>query len=203
MSSSEVEESAPDKADAVKGGEPDDSKSDTKKEEKKKKKESKGGDKKEKEPDKKTPPKGPPPPPPEYNPRWKGYTLIAFTSLVNFSAIATISRYSPWTSGHPAAGISFGIATFLICFVIIAADRSQCFAEKFNYSKAMDGKFEGYTLIFLCVYWIVGVGYMTQVAGLGYLTLNIYFGAWYVNFCIGGLLFDSSLTCLASDEITV
>lgn len=121
--------------------------------------------------------------PREYNPRWLGYSLIGLGSLVNLSSVSSISPgYQTHGTSHPA--LVFGILTFLLCVIILGLDRSQLFIETFNYTKAWDGKLEGYTLLMLTILWIVAVGVMTQVGGIGYSTLNVYFSSWLTLFAV-------------------
>jgi hypothetical protein len=112
----------------------------------------------------------------EYNPNWLGYTLMMLCSLINFSAVSNISfhRFEKQT----AAALSFGLITFCLCALILIIDRFNLFREQFNYNAYMDGKFEGYTLLFFLVYWIVGTSFQTQVGGVAYSTLNVYFSSW-------------------------
>ena len=92
--------------------------------------------------------------PPDFNPRWKGYVYIGFTSLVNFASIAGVprgDRRSYW-----AATLAFGIFTFALSVLVLIQDRSQSCLETFHYTKAREGYFEGYTLLFSSVLWTVG-----------------------------------------------
>lgn len=76
----------------------------------------------------------------------------------------------------------FGIFTFGIILAILVLDRTQLFVDKFNYSKAMDGYFEGYFLLFLTFFWLFGIGYLTGVKGVAFFSLNIYLSSWLVLF---------------------
>jgi hypothetical protein len=103
----------------------------------------------------------------EFNPRWKGYLYIWISSLVNFAAISgmDIDDY-PQFNGTLQVGLVFGTSTFALASLIILLDRFQhccCCGDKegkksdrFNYTKSMDGKIEGYTLLGLTIWWIVG-----------------------------------------------
>lgn len=119
----------------------------------------------------------------EYNPRWYCYALIAITSLITFSAVSNIA-ISLTFKGSPAVALAFGVITFAFSFIVLVLDRTQCFIETFDYKSIWDGKFEGYCLVFFTLFWIVGVGFITQVDGIGYLTLNIYFGSWLTLFSV-------------------
>jgi hypothetical protein len=109
--------------------------------------------------------------PREYNPRWRGYTLICITSLITLSSVSTTAVNTKF-QGHPGMAVAWGVITFALSLAIIVLDRFQCLAERFNYTKAMNGRLEGYTLLGMFVFWIVGVALITQVNGVGYLTLN-------------------------------
>lgn len=117
----------------------------------------------------------------EYNPRWDGYCAIGFLSLIEYASVANVVN-SLQFNGNPGIALAWGLVSSIVAGLIIALDRSQCFIDKFNYTKALDGRFEGYTLLSFIVYWIVGVGFITQVDGIGYLTLNIYFSTWLTLF---------------------
>ena len=121
----------------------------------------------------------PPPKPIEYNPRYKGYTLILLTSIIDLSSVSNISTNYEFR-GNP--GVAAAFAAFTLCFAVfvLALDRLQLLIETFNYSKSMDGYLEGYVLGFFTLLWICLVAYITQVDGLGYLTMNIYFSVWAI-----------------------
>jgi hypothetical protein len=116
--------------------------------------------------------------PPEYNPRWKGYCFILIASLVNFSAITSIPNQNTNFEGVWGLCVSFGSFTFLFSVLVLFFDRTQLGVESFNYTKARDANFEGFSLLFLTLWWIIGVSYITQVNGIAYLATNIYFSAW-------------------------
>lgn len=93
-----------------------------------------------------------------YNKKIEGYLAILLSSLVNFANIADVSVAS-------VANISlrddklvaiFGTVSFLICFLIISFDRIAFLHKKIDFKEVWDGKLEGYTLLFLIVWWIVG-----------------------------------------------
>ena len=71
----------------------------------------------------------PPSPPRDYNPRWKGYSCILLSSLINFSAVSNIQE--------DRAALSFGILLFLYALAVLATDR--CCGGIDWYSKAADG----------------------------------------------------------------
>lgn len=100
--------------------------------------------------------------PREFNPRWKGYLYILVASLVNFASITNLEiDENPYFNGMYQVSLCFGAVTFIMTVAILALDRFQycCSSEtanKFNYTKAMDGKIEGYTLVGITLWWIVG-----------------------------------------------
>ena len=64
--------------------------------------------------------------PPEFNPRWKGYLYIGFSSLLNFASISQVpsqDRRSYW-----AASMIFGIFTFgsKFFFALTPTTISEC-----------------------------------------------------------------------------
>jgi hypothetical protein len=115
--------------------------------------------------------------PDDYNPRWKGYSYIALSSLINFATISNIDKDTDVESLW-GVSLSFGIVLFVYSFVIVVTDRLQLGVEVFNYPKIWDGKLEGYSLLCLTAYSIVGVAYTTQVRGIAYLAFNVYFSSW-------------------------
>jgi hypothetical protein len=115
--------------------------------------------------------------PREYNPRDKGYILICLSSLVNLSAISNIKENGD-SDGAWGLCLSFGWLTFIASLLILFFGRTQYCHDTFNYAKAYDGKFEGYMLLFFTLWWIFGVSYITQVNGVAFLAMNIYFSSW-------------------------
>ena len=100
--------------------------------------------------------------PREFNPRWNGYLYILVASLVNFASISNLDvEENPYFHGMYQVSVMFGAVTFIVSAAILVLDRFQscCDSEsasKFNFSKAMDGKIEGYTLVALTLWWVVG-----------------------------------------------
>lgn len=114
------------------------------------------------------PPPTPPSPPREYNPRWKGYSFVLLSSLINFSAVSNIQE-------DPAGpALSFGVVLFVYALAVLVTDR--CGVDL--YTKALDGRLEGYCLVVATLYAVTAVAYITQVGGVAYLALNAYFTAW-------------------------
>ena len=110
-----------------------------------------------------------------YNPRWKGYSYILITSLINLSSISNIREAeSGGYQGEKGFSLAFGVFTFVFSFFVLLLDRGQLCAEKASYTKSFDGKCEGFVLVYLCLWWIVGVAYMTQVGGIAYKVRRIH-----------------------------
>jgi hypothetical protein len=116
----------------------------------------------------------------EFNPRWKGYVFIGLSSLVNFASISNIpgeERKSYW-----AASMTFGLLTFAFAVLVLLQDRSQKCLGAFHFTKMYDGYFEGATLVFTLLWWIVGAAYTTRAGGIAYVANNIYFSSWLALF---------------------
>jgi hypothetical protein len=122
----------------------------------------------------------PPPPPPDHNPRWKGYTFILFSSLINFASICSIPADNSLNQGRRGVALSFGIVTFIFSLCVLVTDRLQLGVDKFNYMKVWDGALEGVCLCIGTLYSVVAVACITQVRGIAYLMLNIYFSVWCI-----------------------
>lgn len=118
------------------------------------------------------------PKPTDHNPRFRGYVYILFTSLVSFSSISNIPR----ERRHWGISLSIGVVTFTLSLIIMALDRFQNCFESFKFHKAMDGKLEGYTLIFFFSWWIMGCCIMTKAGGIAYNATNIYCADWLALF---------------------
>lgn len=52
--------------------------------------------------------------------------------------------------------MAFGLLTFLFSALVLLQDRSQKCLETLHYTKANKGYFEGYSLVFTVIWWIVG-----------------------------------------------
>lgn len=109
----------------------------------------------------------------EFNPRWNGYIYIMLSSLINYASIANVNErgYNEY-EGSKGASLLFGIITFVASLAILAFDNCQsyfwkfCFkgdgddgnkkADKYNYTKAFDGKLEGGILVCFTFWWIIG-----------------------------------------------
>ena len=122
----------------------------------------------------------------EYNTRWNGYTCMLMFSGINFISIADVPselRRNLW-----GFSMLFGILTFVASSLILIQDRSQSkllLIDKFNYTKCKNGKVEGCTLVFMVLWWIVGVGCITNPTGIAYTVNNIYYSSWLTLFaCI-------------------
>lgn len=104
--------------------------------------------------------------------------------------------------GNMAFNVTLGAVTFTYALLVLIADRtglgipvigggdndkkpskedddgSKQKREVYHYNTILDGKFEGYCLLISCLWWIIGVAYQTQVQGIAYVALNIYFSSW-------------------------
>jgi hypothetical protein len=116
-----------------------------------------------------------------YNQKWEGYLAILLSSLVNFASVADISLgdVSNISLQNEKVFAIFGAVSFLIVLLITTFDRVDYLHRKFDFKEIKDGKLEGFTLLFLCVWWICGVGIMTRADGIAYRVLNTYFSSWY------------------------
>jgi hypothetical protein len=116
-------------------------------------------------------------PPREYNPLWKGYLYIVLSSLISLSSISN-ARQENFYKGNYGVGLLFATVTFAFCLLVLILDRTKWFGKILDHAKALDSKVEGYTLLVMTLWWIVGVAFITQVNGLAYVASNIYFSAW-------------------------
>ena len=92
-----------------------------------------------------------------------------------------ISSVFDIVNGTRGVALSFSIVTFVFSFLIILMDRLQICSTKFHYMKSYNGSaVEGVSLVVGTIYSIVAVSYMTQVRGIAYPTLNVYFSAWLI-----------------------
>lgn len=90
--------------------------------------------------------------PREYNPRYKGYVFIIISTLVCLSACSSLAKdlhQRQWKTAIAFSSITFGVALLVLLF-----DRFQC-CTFFNFTKAFDGKLEGYVLGLFVILWIV------------------------------------------------
>eukprot|EP00978_Attheya_sp_CCMP212_P000931 scaffold1983_cov45-Attheya_sp.AAC.1 len=116
-------------------------------------------------------------PPREYNPRWSGYLFLTLFSLASFASVADIQERMNATEW--SMSVSFGVVSFVFSPIIIFFDYSDYLSKEiFDLKKAKDGKVEGCILLFLVLWWIAGVGFMTRVGGIAYKAINIYFSSW-------------------------
>ena len=109
--------------------------------------------------------------PTEFNPRWKGYLYILISSLVNFASVSNLDVEDDASfRGAYVFSLLLGIVTFLGAVLILVTDRFQYCCHnnnrdessssdsnnRLNYTKSMDGKLEGYTLVTFTMWWIIG-----------------------------------------------
>mmetsp|Transcript_15974 Transcript_15974/g.36716 ORF Transcript_15974/g.36716 Transcript_15974/m.36716 type:complete len:278 (+) Transcript_15974:386-1219(+) len=111
----------------------------------------------------------------QYNPLWKGYSYILIASLINLSASSNVEGDYEGTHGM---GVAFGSVTFAWSFLVLLLDRTKWLDNLGDFHKAYEGKLEGTVLLLAILWWIVGVTYQTQVAGIAYLANNVYFSSW-------------------------
>jgi hypothetical protein len=125
---------------------------------------------------------------------WKGYAYILLASFINVMAISDIdtnadstvltatdyetdgSRSNP-RRRHWGVALSFGMLIFLYSATILVTD-GLGLVEQFPYHTARRGRVEGGVLCVVSLYATVAVAYLTQVGGVAYLALNVYFSAW-------------------------
>lgn len=109
--------------------------------------------------------KKPPAKPTEFNPRWKGYLYIMISSLVNFASISNLDVADENSfRGDYVFSLLLGVTTFIGAVLILVTDRFQyCCSgsnsdneDKWNYTKGLDGKLEGYTLVAFTLWWVIG-----------------------------------------------
>jgi len=135
----------------------------------------------------------------DYNPRWKGYTLILILSLFNFvnTIWVPMERITNGKKEYRNGCIVFGIVTFSVALLIVVQDRSQqLYISSFHYGKVKEGYFEGSVLVLMVIWWIVGVAIITKPGGIAYQASNIYYSSWLTLFaCIYTLNLWSGNEC--------
>jgi hypothetical protein len=116
--------------------------------------------------------------PAQYNPRWRGYIYIAFWSLVCFSSLSNVKR------AHQEAAICIALEAiiFTASMIILLLDRFTYFSKSFLFHKSMNGKLEGFILLWFVITSGVGVCVMTHTNGIAYKANNIYFSSWLTFF---------------------
>ena len=113
----------------------------------------------------------------EYNQRWFGYFGLLVFSLANFASVVDAKTFQG--AGERAFSIAIGALSTTTCALVLLFDRVNRLAEIFDFKEIKDGKLEGYTLLFLVVWWVVGTALMTRADGIAYKSLNIYFSCWF------------------------
>jgi hypothetical protein len=106
-----------------------------------------------------------------------GYLSIVMCSGINFICISIDNPYYE-ISFERVVGVIFGALTFLISSLVLIQDRSQRLLDYFHYTKARSGYVEGGILVFMVVWWIIGVGIITKPGGVAYQASNIYYSSW-------------------------
>jgi hypothetical protein len=115
----------------------------------------------------------------EHNPRFFCYAAIALAALVHLSSVSNIAVGADFR-GDPAVAAIVSAFTLLFALLVVALDQFQLFVDTLDYAKACNGRLEGCALVLLMIVWICVVAFITQVDGIGYLTLNIYLSVWFV-----------------------
>ena len=100
----------------------------------------------------------------DYNQRWFGYFGLVVFSLANFASVVDAKTFQG--TGERAFSITVGALSTIICALVLLFDRVHRLADIFDYKEQADGKLEGYTLLFLCVWWVVGTALMTRADGM-------------------------------------
>jgi hypothetical protein len=139
----------------------------------------------------------------DYNPRWMGYCYIILSSLVNFCAVANVPGEQRATFWYMS--IAFGVLSFVVAFLVMVQNWTQPYQEFLpDVTKIRDGYMEGYVLLFLVVWWIIGVAYITRPGGIGYVASNIWYSSWLTLFsCVYTLNeWSDSKDILSIEEIT-
>lgn len=139
----------------------------------------------------------------EYNPRWMGYCYIILSSLVNFCSVSNVPGETRATFWY--LSIAFGVLSFVMASLILIQDWSQPYQDILpNVSKLRDGYVEGFVLIVLVIWWIIGVAYITRPGGIAFVANNIWYSAWLSLFsCIYTLNeWSDSKDILSIAEIT-
>lgn len=113
----------------------------------------------------------------EYNERWMGYLSIIICSGINFICISIVNPHYE-DQIQSVVGVVFGVLTFLIACLVLLQDRSQRLLDYFHYMKARNGCVEGGVLMFMVVWWIIGVQFITKPGGIAYQASNIYYSSW-------------------------
>jgi len=139
----------------------------------------------------------------EYNERWFGYLSIMFFSAINFASISNVDPLDG-TQFLSEVAVLFGVLTFVIASLVLIQDRSQRLLDYFHYTKSRNGYVEGAVLLFVALWWIVGVGVITKPGGIAYQASNIYYSSWGTLFaCLYTLnLWSTEKDVLSVAEIT-
>lgn len=119
--------------------------------------------------------------------------VVATSNVTDYTAITVVVASSSTSLQHqrteePGIGpigstgvsLSFGVVIFCFALAILVTDRLQLGRDVFTYHKASNGRVEGVTLLLVTLYALLGVAYVTQVRGLAYQALNVYFSVWLV-----------------------
>jgi hypothetical protein len=113
----------------------------------------------------------------DYNPRWEGYCYIILASLVNFCSVSGVPGEQRETFWY--LSIAFGVTSFVVASLVMIQNWSQPYQDVLpNVTKIQNGYLEGFVLLGLVLWWIIGVAYITRPGGVAYVASNIYYSAW-------------------------
>lgn len=142
----------------------------------------------------------------EYNDKFDEYLAILIASIVNFSSVTDISvaNVTSIVDIKNKVLAVFGATSFIMTLLILIFDRVSFLHVRFNFQNVLDGKLEGFALLFLLCWWIVGVGILTKADGIAFRALNTYFSAWYALGMTAWTLnkWSSSKDILSMQELT-
>mmetsp|Transcript_25230 Transcript_25230/g.39052 ORF Transcript_25230/g.39052 Transcript_25230/m.39052 type:complete len:384 (-) Transcript_25230:273-1424(-) len=109
---------------------------------------------------------------PRDSPRLTGYIGVLIASIISFASCADVQNAG---EKEKALSIMFGAVSFCVMILVVVLHYLAIGRELFV---PRGSNSEGFVLIFLCLWWIPAVGYMTRVGGIAYQALNIYFFSW-------------------------
>jgi len=109
---------------------------------------------------------------PRDSPRLTGYIGVLIASIISFASCADVQNAG---EKEKALSIMFGAVSFCVMILVVVLHYLAVGRELFV---PRGSNLEGFVLIFLCLWWIPAVGYMTRVGGIAYQALNIYFFSW-------------------------
>jgi hypothetical protein len=122
------------------------------------------------------------------HPRWRRYCFLLLSSLIQCSAVATI-RHDEYSWLEWALAVQFGVVLFVFSGVSLCTrfrDHDNDDSGDAKKKKKTNGRkesdiespWEGYWLVAAVLYSLAGAAFVTRVGAIGYVALNVYFGAW-------------------------